>query len=245
MSQLEHLSAKLAGAARSGGISGEPSLDALLMQLGKPQLRRALGKSATLESLFDEMNADGRAALLVRLSDLGIREDDRCELVGAIEREMPGGDVVGRQVRGRSDARGESARVNVAPPQPAFSGPPGARMLLMQHWAVIGDVLNSQKPARRVVTRLKQAGKEVHLINPRDTSGTCHADLRAAHAAGARIDVIDLIINSSQGLEQMEQAAELGIKHVFIQPGAGSPEIEALCARAGIAMHLGCVLIEL
>ena len=40
---------------------------------------------------------------------------------------------------------------------------------------------------------------QVHLINPRDSSGTCHADLRAAHAAGARVDVIDLIINSFQG----------------------------------------------
>ena len=43
----------------------------------------------------------------------------------------------------------------------------------------------------------------------------------------------------------MEQAAILGIKHVFVQPGAGSPEIDALCARAGIAVHHGCVLVEL
>jgi hypothetical protein len=40
-----------------------------------------------------------------------------------------------------------------------------------------------------------------------------------------KIDVIDLIINPAVGLGQIEAAAELGIKAVFIQPGAASSAI--------------------
>lgn len=58
------------------------------------------------------------------------------------------------------------------------------------------------------------------------------------------MDVIDLIINPKDELVQMQQAADLGIGAVWIQPGAGSDEIRALCKEKGIAVYEGCVLIE-
>ena len=119
-------------------------------------------------------------------------------------------------------------------------------MLEKQSWAVIGDVLHPTKPARAVAERLEAEGKTVSRVNPRgypDSDGILFKDLRAAHAAN-KVDVIDLIINSRDGLVQMQQAAELGIKAVWIQPGAGSAEILALCKENGIAVYEGCVLIE-
>jgi predicted CoA-binding protein len=47
------------------------------------------------------------------------------------------------------------------------------------------------------------------------------------------------------GVQIVQQAAELGVRHIFIQPGAGSDEIEALCATKGLVVHHGCVLREL
>ena len=122
------------------------------------------------------------------------------------------------------------------------TGTPGERMLAKRSWAVIGDVLHPSKPARSVVEKLEAAGKTVYRVNPRDTSGTLYKSLAEV---GTSIDVIDLIINSRDGLPLMEQAADLGIKQVFIQPGAASTEIEALCERRGIEVHHGCVLVEL
>ena len=57
------------------------------------------------------------------------------------------------------------------------------------NWAVIGDVLNPAKPASRVVSSLRDAGKTVHLINPRDTTGQCHSGLSDV---GQHIDVVDV-----------------------------------------------------
>jgi hypothetical protein len=123
-----------------------------------------------------------------------------------------------------------------------------SHMLEQKSWAVIGDVLHPSKPARAVAERLEAIGKTVLRVNPRatpasDPDGILYKDLRAA-CATSPVDVIDLIINPRDGLQQMQQAAELGIKAVWIQPGAGSDEIRALCREKGIAVHEGCVLIE-
>ena len=108
-------------------------------------------------------------------------------------------------------------------------------------WAVIGDVLNTNKPASRVVSTLREAGKTVHLINPRDKTGECFAGLSDV---GAPIEVVDLCINHVEGLKQMEQAAALGIKKVFIQPGAGSEAILDFCEENSVEVFMGCVMVE-
>jgi predicted CoA-binding protein len=105
-----------------------------------------------------------------------------------------------------------------------------------------GDVLNPNKAASAVAKRLQHEGKTVHLVNPNDQTGTLHKSLKSINGP---VDVIDLIINSYQGLELMKEAADLGIKQVFIQPGACSSEILQLCAERGIEVHQGCVLVEL
>ena len=88
-----------------------------------------------------------------------------------------------------------------------------------QNWVVIGDVLNEAKPAARVVSTLREAGKTVHLVNPRDKTGTCKPTLSAVEDP---VEVVDLIINSRDGIKQVEQMVSLGIKQIWIQPGAGS-----------------------
>uniref|UniRef100_A0A7S4FBQ6 CoA-binding domain-containing protein n=1 Tax=Chrysotila carterae TaxID=13221 RepID=A0A7S4FBQ6_CHRCT len=118
----------------------------------------------------------------------------------------------------------------------------GKQMLQLKRWAVIGDVLNQAKPASAVVAKLEQAGKTVYKVNPRDSTGSCY---RSIQDVPDTVDVIDLIINSRTGFEQMKLAAELNINKVFIQPGAESQELLDFCAVSGIAVHQGCVLREL
>jgi uncharacterized protein len=110
-----------------------------------------------------------------------------------------------------------------------------------QNWVVIGDVLNEAKPAARVVSTLREAGKTVHLVNPRDRTGTCKPTLSAVEDP---VEVVDLIINSRDGIKQVEQMVSLGIKQIWIQPGAGSEEILALCRANGIEIFQGCVMVE-
>lgn len=115
-------------------------------------------------------------------------------------------------------------------------------MLAQQSWAVCGDVLNSAKPASQVVASLKGNSNTVHLVNPRDPTGQCHPDLKAI---GQQIDVVDLCIRSDTGLQQVEQMGQLGIKKVWIQPGAESAEILSRCKELEIEVFQGCVMVEL
>ena len=119
------------------------------------------------------------------------------------------------------------------------------RFLSQRRWAVAGDVLNAAKPASRVVAALNGQGVEgrtVALGNPRDDSGTC---FKSAEAIDGEFDVLNLCINSKMGLMLLEEAAAKGVKQVFIQPGAGSPDIEALAEKRGIEVFNGCVMVEL
>ena len=114
-------------------------------------------------------------------------------------------------------------------------------MLAKRHWVVAGDTKNNSI-ARSVVQRLEGAGKTVHVVHPFDATGTAFKSLGAV---GQPIEVIDLIVNSFAGMKVVEQAAELGVSQVFIQPGAGSEQIESFCKSKSIEVHHGCVLREL
>ena len=107
-------------------------------------------------------------------------------------------------------------------------------------WAVAGDVLNPSMPASRVVSSLKGAGKTVHLVNPHNKA--CNKDL---NVIGQPIDALNLCINPWNGMELAKQAVRLGVKRVFIQPGAESAEIMKLLTSNDIDVFQGCVMVEL
>ena len=147
------------------------------------------------------------------------------------------------------------------PPNPSFvSVPPTASMsgaasaagsassmMSLARWAVLGDVLNSSKPASRIVQRLRDNHKEVHLVNPRapsDSEPKVHASL-ASLVASTRIDVLDLVINSNDGLKQLSAVPENTKLSVWIQPGAASDEIRQMCKNRSWPVHEGCVLVEM
>lgn len=127
-------------------------------------------------------------------------------------------------------------------------------MLATQRWAVMGDVLNASKPASRIVARLHENKKQVFLVNPRAPSEEDAAKKQPrVHASLAQllqsqpIDTLDLVINSAEGLKQLEALpADLAPPlNVFIQPGAASDEIRNLCKERGWPVHEGCVLVEM
>jgi predicted CoA-binding protein len=117
----------------------------------------------------------------------------------------------------------------------------GKEILQCTNWAVVGDVLNPSKPAAQVVSSLKQHGRTVHLVNPRDDTGQCVAGVSDI---GEPIDVVNLCINHVAGLKQIDQMVELGIKKVFIQPGAQSDAILQRCEENDIEVFQGCVMVE-
>lgn len=115
-------------------------------------------------------------------------------------------------------------------------------MLNFKKWAVIGDVLNEEKYAYKIVARLERNGYQVYKVNPRSGSEKVYKSLREIKD---KVDVIDLVIHPKVGLKMIEEAKEVGIDKVLIQPGASSDEILKFCEESKIQVHEGCVLVEL
>lgn len=112
-----------------------------------------------------------------------------------------------------------------------------------KNWAVVGDVLNEQKYAYKIVKRFEShGGYNIAKVNPRDTTGKAHKSL---DEVSSKIDVIDLCINPKNGIEIIKEAEKLGINKILIQPGAGSEEIMQYCSNSGITALDGCALVLL
>jgi predicted CoA-binding protein len=117
-----------------------------------------------------------------------------------------------------------------------------SELLNYKNWVVVGDVLNESKYAARILGSLEKADFNVTGVNPRDNTGRLYKELKDVPY---KIEVIDLCINPIQGLKVIENAADLKIDKVLIQPGAESEDILSLCRNRGIIAIEGCALVEL
>lgn len=118
----------------------------------------------------------------------------------------------------------------------------GHDLMSYKDWVVVGDVLNSSKYAHKILQSLKSAGYNVTGVNPRAKSDEVYKSLKEVPYT---IQVIDLCINPAVGLQILQDAKELAIQFVLIQPGAESNEILEFCANNGITAIEGCALVEL
>lgn len=119
----------------------------------------------------------------------------------------------------------------------------GSVVLRQRSWAVVGDVLNPNKAASRIVARLESQGRPVALVNPRDKTGKCFPSLAAAVQAGA-VDAVDLVISPALGVGVVEDMWRLGIRYLFVQPGADSERVLQRARELGLVVETGCVLIQ-
>lgn len=115
-------------------------------------------------------------------------------------------------------------------------------MLEYKNWAVVGDVLNESKFAYTIKNRLIETGYKVFQVNPREKNKEVFTTLKEIKE---KIDIINLCINPYVGIQIIEEAHELGIDKVFIQPGAASEEIISFCEEKDIECTQSCVLVEL
>ena len=118
----------------------------------------------------------------------------------------------------------------------------GQEMFQFKNWAVVGDVLNENKFAYSIMRKLEHKGYKVFKVNPRSNSEEVYKSLKDIKE---KIDVIDLVISPKVGIKVVEEAFEVGIDKIFIQPGAESQEILDFCQEKGLEVYEGCVLAEL
>lgn len=115
-------------------------------------------------------------------------------------------------------------------------------LLNYKNWVVVGDVANSSKYAFRILHALENSGFNVQGVNPRAEEKNIYKSLKDVPY---NIDVIDLCINPAAGMHIIEEAVDIGITKILIQPGAQSADILNFCMKNNITAIEGCALVEL
>ncbi len=114
-------------------------------------------------------------------------------------------------------------------------------------WAVAGASTNRDKYGNKVLRAYLQHGREVYAVNPRadEIEGVaCYPDL-ASLPEGVR--GLSIITPPAITEQLVEEAAEVGIGHLWMQPGAESPRAVARAEELGLSVIAGgpCLLVVL
>jgi predicted CoA-binding protein len=112
-------------------------------------------------------------------------------------------------------------------------------------FAVVGASRNREKYGNKVLRSYLQAGRRVYAVNPSiaDVEGQpCYPDLASLPE---RVHGVSIITPPSVTEGIVEQAAAAGIRYVWMQPGAESPQAIRRAEELGLTViHSGpCVLV--
>lgn len=118
-------------------------------------------------------------------------------------------------------------------------------MLEKKVWAVVGANRNHEKFGNRIYRKLKSKGYEVYAVNPGyDTveGDPCYPDLASLPVVP---DVLNFVIPPARGITVVEEAASLGIRYLWLQPGTHDDALMARIAKLGLEAVQACVLVAM
>jgi hypothetical protein len=119
-------------------------------------------------------------------------------------------------------------------------------MLDMQVWAVVGATKNKDKFGYRIYNRLSDVGYETYPVNPvydEIEGATCYPSLKSLPVIP---DCVDMVVGPDKAEPFIREAAELGIKRMWFQPGTFDEQTLELAESMGIqTVYYNCVLVEL
>ena len=98
-------------------------------------------------------------------------------------------------------------------------------------FAVVGASRDADKYGFKVFRSLKNGGYEVFPVNPQADSilgEKCYPSLSKLPKLP---DVVSIIVPPHEGERVVEEAAQLGIKRIWFQPGAESDKLLKLCGE--------------
>ncbi|MEI6426654.1 MAG: CoA-binding protein [Candidatus Absconditabacteria bacterium] len=113
-------------------------------------------------------------------------------------------------------------------------------------YAVIGASANTEKYGNKTFLDLFDAGYKVYAVNNRDTT-----DIEGNKVypkltdLPVRIDVVIFVVPPEVTERLIPVVYDMGISHVWMQPGAQSDKAIALCETLGIdCIHDACIMIK-
>jgi predicted CoA-binding protein len=112
-------------------------------------------------------------------------------------------------------------------------------------YAVIGVSKNPEKYGHRIYKDLTSAGYNVYPVNPNETELLGHKVYAQLSDINEKIDVVIFVVPPQVTVAVLNEVKDLGIKHVWLQPGSESPEAIEFCRKNKIdCIHDACIMIE-
>lgn len=118
-------------------------------------------------------------------------------------------------------------------------------MLEKKVWAVVGANDNHDKYGYKIYKELKSHGYKVYPVNPNYETidgDTCYKDLSSLPE---KPEVIDMVVTPKHGAGVVEEAARLGVKNIWLQPGTYNDSLLGSINEKGLKSVQACVLTEL
>ncbi len=118
-------------------------------------------------------------------------------------------------------------------------------MLQLKVWAVIGATDNKEKFGHKIFKLLKNAGYKVFPVNPGIKSvlgEPCYASLSDLPV---KPDAVNFVVPPQVGEPIITECSTLGIKNVWLQPGANGDNVVNAAKTAGLnVIHKSCIMVE-
>jgi hypothetical protein len=118
-------------------------------------------------------------------------------------------------------------------------------MLDQKVWAVVGATDNEDKFGHKIFMMLKKAGYRVFPINPglQTVMGDpCYPSLTALPE---KPDAVNFVVPPNVGEKIVAECAALGIKNIWLQPGANSDIVVDAAKKADLnVICQSCILVE-
>lgn len=111
--------------------------------------------------------------------------------------------------------------------------------------AVVGATDTPWKYGGKIYCDLKAKGFQVRAVNPNRDSVDGDPTYPDLASVPDRIDIIDVVVPPEVGERIVADAAELGLTHIWFQPGAESSRVVEQAKRAGLeVIHHQCIMVQ-
>lgn len=122
-----------------------------------------------------------------------------------------------------------------------------AEFLAGKTFAVVGASTDRQKFGNKVLRCYMDNGFTVYPINPKATKVEGLVAYKSLSALPELVHGISIVTPPTVTEQVVNEAASLGIAHIWMQPGAESAAAIDACAANGISLIAGgpCLLVEL
>jgi len=112
-------------------------------------------------------------------------------------------------------------------------------------FAVVGASRDPGKYGHKVFGFLLESGFKVYPVNPRASKVMGRECFPFLTDLPEKPDVVDFVVPPRIVEKVVEEAASLGVKKVWMQPGSESGKVVEYCKKHGVSVvHGKCVMVE-